>query len=957
MKNESIKKQMKPGFVKSVQQLAVSSLIFLAATLLVIHTIKNHRETSLRIEKARNSYIEDQRQLTKNEVEKVVNVINFEIPNRLKEAQSRVKGRVLEAYAIADNIYQQNKTDKSEDEIKKLIIDALRPIRFDQGSGYYFINNFEGVPPLLAAQPEKEGKSLLVSEDESEREVVWNLIDIVKSQGEGFYNYNWTKPFSVNKKAKKISYVKLFEPFQWFIGTGVYLDQVESAMQKMIYHYVDNNRFGANNRGYVFINELLDINGGKEFAVVYANPNRPDDTGKVISDDYKDAKGKMFRREFLQGLREHGECFVDYWYKKIDNPEPSPKTSFFKLAGNGRFIVAAGVYADDVEEKILEIQTDLQNQLRQSYIYIISIFIVVTCLLVLFLHLLSKKLTNDYRLFVDFFKGAAHSSTVIKRENVKFSELDQLAEYANQMLISKSEAEADLRNERERLLVTLHSIVNGVIATDPHNCILLFNRVAEELTGWSQNEAVGKNLDEVMQLIEPANVNRSNQKSGDNGTKYIKDFHATMRAKTGIEYHIVISIVPILGSDNNILGDLIVFSDETEKLKTEEMLLNARKLESIGILAGGIAHDFNNILAGLFGNIELAKLSLDADHKAYKFIKTAHDSLERATDLTSQLLTFAKGGDPILAAVNLRQLIHDVVSFNLSGSQIKAVHDFPEDLWRINGDQGQISQVVANLVINAQHAMPGGGHIYLRAENIPAQTSILGVDTVMLQMRDEGVGIPKEIIDRIFDPYFSTKQTGSGLGLAMVNGIIKKHKGSISVESIVGQGTTFTMYLPADKLGVLADNGRKEALGDIAAAKSHKMLVLDDETAVVKMLSDMLHVLGFDVDVAEEGEAGIRMFAAACVTQNPYGVAFLDLTIPGGKGGKEAVKGILALDPEARVIAISGYSTDPIMANYAKYGFRGRLIKPFKLSTLKAELIRVLNDEADNSTSSRERLN
>lgn len=410
------------------------------------------------------------------------------------------------------------------------------------------------------------------------------------------------------------------------------------------------------------------------------------------------------------------------------------------------------------------------------------------------------------------------------------------------------------------------------------------------------------------------------------------------------EYQIVISKVTILADGKNILGNLIVFRDETEKLKTEAELLNARKLESIGVLAGGIAHDFNNILAGLFGNIELAKLSLDTNHKSYKFIKTAHDSLERATNLTSQLLTFAKGGDPVLAAVNLKQLIHDVVSFNLSGSHIKAVYEISENLWGINADQGQISQVVSNLVINAQHSMPNGGHIYAQARNIPAQFSDLKVDTVMLQIRDEGVGIPKEIIERIFDPYFSTKQTGSGLGLAMVRCIIDKHKGSISVESSSGRETTFTVYLPADKSGAWQKRSRQEPSFELPAAKALKILVIDDDATVATMLTDMLCLEGYVVDVAEEGNMGIKKYAAAFESNSPYGITFLDLTIPGGTGGKQAIKTILGCNPEAKVIAISGYSTDPIMANHTKYGFSGRLSKPFQLRELRTELSRVLSN-------------
>lgn len=240
--------------------------------------------------------------------------------------------------------------------------------------------------------------------------------------------------------------------------------------------------------------------------------------------------------------------------------------------------------------------------------------------------------------------------------------------------------------------------------------------------------------------------------------------------------------------------------------------------------------------------------------------------------------------------------------------------------------------------------MPGGGHIYIRALNMPAWDSVLGVDSVMLQIRDEGVGISKDIIDRIFDPYFSTKQTGSGLGLAMVSGIIEKHSGRIRVQSTLGQETVFTVYLPADPGGMPDVSGDKEAAFDLTAPQGMKALIIDDDSTVADALADMLQLQGFAVDVAEEGDKGINIYRTAFENRDPYVITFLDLTIPGGKGGKEAVKDILNIDPEARVIAISGYSTDPIMANYTKFGFRGRLIKPFLLKEVKAELYRVVSN-------------
>jgi PAS domain S-box-containing protein len=379
----------------------------------------------------------------------------------------------------------------------------------------------------------------------------------------------------------------------------------------------------------------------------------------------------------------------------------------------------------------------------------------------------------------------------------------------------------------------------------------------------------------------------------------------------------------------------IIF-DVTEKLKNEKELFKAQKLESVGLLAGGIAHDFNNILTGLFGNIELAKMKIPGDHAALKYLDNACSALERATNLTSQLLTFAKGGDPVLEEVEIQDGIQNTVSFNLSGSNVRADIKLPENLWPLKADKGQLSQVFANLVINARQAMPAGGTLFIDGENIGEESG----DVVKINFRDQGVGISPQYLDMIFDPYFTTKQTGSGLGLATVHSIVKKHNGHISVESTPGEGTAFTLYLPADRTSLQVKMDAPSDNSDDISLRPGRALIMDDEEIVQMVVKAMLEALGYETESAYDGEEAVQKYQEA-IAERPFSFVLLDLTIPGGMGGKEAAQKLLAIDPAARMIVYSGYSNDPVVARFAEYGFHGRLVKPFTLEELKRELKRL----------------
>ncbi|MDD3148645.1 MAG: ATP-binding protein [Candidatus Riflebacteria bacterium] len=384
--------------------------------------------------------------------------------------------------------------------------------------------------------------------------------------------------------------------------------------------------------------------------------------------------------------------------------------------------------------------------------------------------------------------------------------------------------------------------------------------------------------------------------------------------------------------------------DITDQKIAEEERLKLQKLESIGTLAGGIAHDFNNLLMALFGNLELTKMRLPEDHPAAKTLADAEKAMERATRLTNQLLTFARGWEPVRQIVNIGELIQEGVKFDLSGRNVQAVFDLPGDLWYADIDKGQIQQVISNLVINSVQAMPEGGKIEVKLANSSLKTgeiaNLKAGNYVKITFKDEGAGIPPENISRVFDPYFTTKKAGSGLGLATTHSIISKHDGFIGLESSTITGTIFTIFLPAASRECVLNPVAKNNSDNEVKTSGH-ILVLDDEEALRTLLTKILQKMGHRVETVAEGAEAVKLYQQAGKIGEPFDIVIMDLTIPGGMGGKEAVKEILKIDPAAKCIVSSGYSTDPVMANPLQYGFKGVVEKPYAQARLK-ELLQSL---------------
>ncbi len=636
-----------------------------------------------------------------------------------------------------------------------------------------------------------------------------------------------------------------------------------------------------------------------------------------------------------------------------------------------------------------------------------------------------------------------------------------------EMALQRHKMERQVKESESWLQTTLNSIGDAVIATDEHGMVRFLNPVAQSYTGWSQQDAVGKDFSEVFNIIneetrEPQE-NPVEKALRTRSTVHLAN-HTVLISKAGKEISIEDSAAPILDEHKQIRGIVVVFYDVSDRKKMqrqleesegkyrsfiehfngiafqlnpdytpifingafegitgyctedfmngtitwkqlihpddlkmmkatnrnhqmgqnsneleqeyriickdgnqrwvhsllqkifdkagnlvrmqgivhdisdkkimEEELIRSQKLESLGVLAGGIAHDFNNLLTAIFGNIGLAKLLIKPEEKSFKRLDEAEKALVRAKDLTQQLLVFSKGGAPILQTIDVRNVINSSAVFALRGSNVNFVFEANPDLWPVDFDEGQLSQVIQNLVINADHAMPDGGTVNIRCKNMVVKqndSSLPDGNYVRIIVTDEGTGIDPKHINNIFDPYFTTKEHGSGLGLATIYSIVKNHNAHISVDSVLGKGTSFEILIPASSK-VFNESSKKEELEYLGGAG--KILVMDDQDIILDFAKEALEQFGYQVDCSKSGEEAIQKYIEAKNNHKKYDLVIMDLTVPGGMGGKETLTELLKIDPQVQAIVSSGYSGNPVMSEYKRYGFKAVLKKPFKVNEL-----------------------
>ena len=837
----------------------------------------------------RAAYLETQKETIKREVNRALSFVDYMQSQTEKRLKETIKNRVYEAYSIASNIYKQHKNKKSVEEIKKIIKDALRPIRFNKGRGYYFAFDLDGIETLFPVRPDMEGKNMLSVRGGKGELAVSDMLDVIRKKGEGFYNYTWPKP-GEKGYFPKIAFAKLFEPTGWVIGTGEYLDDVEKDIQEECLKWISNIKFG--NGGYVF--------AGQWDGLILSGP----ETGKNMY-SVEDINGVKIVQELIKAAKSGGG-FVRYVLPKFEGKKHAAKISYAAGFNKWQWYMGSGAYVDEIESAITLKQSDLnrriETNIRNAFLVLFSILIFI----VLIVKFLSGRIHNNLRLFTDFFNRASSDTIKIEQKTLHFSEFSELAKSANEMIDKRIQAEEALHLSHERFLTVLDGIEATIYVADMETYEVLFmnkhmiEAFGRDMTGELCWEAFREGSKPCRHCTNDQLLDASGKPAG----VCVWQGKNPITGKWYINYDRAIE-----WTDGRIVR-LQIATDITEYKRLEEELRQAHKMESIGTLAGGIAHDFNNILGIILGNAELAiddvpewnpaRLNLDE-------IKTA--SL-RAKDVVRQLLSFARKTQLEKKPTNIIPIVKESLKLLRSSipNNIELRQNIEKNIDTILADPTQINQILINLCTNANHAMPDGGVIEINLKNVELDEKTTAKNHekpgryVNLTVADTGHGISQKDIDRIFDPYFTTKEIGkgTGMGLAVVHGIVKEHNGIISVESEPGKGTAVSILFPVvDKEPVIkTENKEQLPTGD------ERILFIDDEESIVKLGHQRLERLGYRVESSISPIEALEQFRSQ---PDKFDLVISDMAMPEMTGDK-LVKEILSIRPDIPIILCTGFS-------------------------------------------------
>lgn len=500
----------------------------------------------------------------------------------------------------------------------------------------------------------------------------------------------------------------------------------------------------------------------------------------------------------------------------------------------------------------------------------------------------------------------------------------------------------------------LELIQDAVAIVDVTGKLLFLNQTAERLTGWHSYEAIGRPAKAVLKLAHA----ETHRQIDDPIKAILKEGSIpelrgklVLLAKDGTEYPVSDAGSAPRQKNGKVTAIYLIIrqlTDESASVHDTRAIVSSH-LDSIGALAGGIAHDFNNVLAGVVGNLSLARMHLEDPEKIKERLEQAEEASLRARELSRQLLTFAKGGAPIKSSVQVQESIKATAAQAVHEETVSIEFELPDNLSSVEVDQGQFNLAIRNLVTHAAHSSREGGRIEVAGSNVALDRGMVeGIKAgnfVRISIKDDGEGVPAQRLERIFEPYYITRKTGSGLGLATAFSIIRRHDGTISVESVLGKGTTFHIFLPA------TDTMPEPTLPKIEEMMrdgTGKVLVMDDEADVRLVAGDILKLMGYEVETSPDGAHAVQLWMTAKRIGKPFAVAIFDLTVPAGMGGKEAITKLRAGDPGAKAIVSSGYSYDPVMASFSEYGFDGVVPKPYKAEELARAIKRVLGANRGN---------
>ena len=764
-------------------------------------------ETESRILK--NVYLEKQKAVLKSEVRNAVGYIEYmksQTEIRLKE---EIKSRTYEAYAIALNIYEQYQAILSQREIEKLVKDALRPIRFNDGTGYYFATKLNGYEELFADKPELEGKSLIDMRDTNGKYVIKDMIELIKEKGEGFYEYTWTKPNVQGRDFPKIAFIKLFEPFGWLIGTGEYLDDVEKNIQLEVVRRLETIRFGKD--GYIF--------AGQWDGLSLSGPA----TGKIML-DVTDSNGVKIVQELIKAAKNNGG-FVSYVLPKFEGKKSAPKLSYAAGIKEWQWYVGAGTYIDEIDQQIEANNQKLQNEMRTQVLKIAITLICLFVLVLLFARLFSKWGKKSFDLFSSFFLKATTDSVLLNEEELNFHEFSMLAKSANKMIVDRQEAESQLSSLRNLLHNIINSMPTIIIAVDTQGRVAEWNKEAEKETGISDEQAQGQVLSDLFPQIPKEYLNIENTIK----CQQPWSMERLPIIKEGKERYWDILMYPL--EINNLEGAVVRIEDVTDRVRMEDAMIQTEKMMSVGGLAAGMAHEINNPLGGILQGIQninrrlrpsvaanqTAAETYGIDFKnlqAYleereipRIMNGIQAAGEKAAGIIKNMLQFSRQSDSKYRYISLEELIDQSIELantdydlkkQFDFRHIKIIRDYTPGMPGVPCTENEMEQVVFNILKNAGQALAESAD--QREPMIRVHTRVEG-DSAILEIEDNGPGMDETVLKHLFEPFFTTKAVGEGTGLGLSIAfmiVTNNHKGTIEAVSEKNSGTKFIVRLPME---------------------------------------------------------------------------------------------------------------------------------------------------------------
>lgn len=912
-------------FISMITTAVVS--ILLLGLVFIHHAYEHFNEES---RKLRDNFIESQKSVIKNEVEKVIDYIDYMKSKQKEGLKDDLKSRIDQAYDIANNIYNENKGVRDLEEIEKMVKDALRPIRYNDGRGYYFATRLDGVEQLFVDRPEMEGKNLLDVRDTNGKYVIRDMIEIAKTQKEGAYEYTWTKPGHEAKDFPKLAYIRLFEPFNWFIGTGEYLDDEEKNVQDLVLNRIAEIRFG--NDDYVFV---VTYDG-----VTLMNDTQRELIGKNIW-ELTDPQGVKVIQEERKAVENPEGGFIQYQWKKPDESKFFPKITFIKGIPDWEWMIGAGVYLDEIDETINENKKSLVQRIRNQLIKVSLLLLFLLTATYITSKYIASRIDKSLVTFSSFFQKAAAESMKIDLKGINFSEFEALALSANSMIEQHEQAERSLRENEEKYRTLFNMESDALALVDVKTgSILDVNDAFTDLFGYEKKEILNMRENDFS-----AGFDETGEGSG-NDSAYLPVIYRRKKNNALFPAEINTREFEYQGS----CVRLLVIRDISDRKKLEDQLRQAQKMEAIGTLAGGIAHDFNNVLLPIMGHAEMLMMGLPPDSHIQYNLKQIYEASNRAKDMIKQIMAFSRKDIQEKKPVRLGPIVSDTVKL-LRGSiptTIDIKYDIKTDADTVMANSTQIHQVLLNLCTNAAYAMrEKGGILQVELDDYILDTDhsvkfnlLIPGKYLRLTVKDTGLGIEKEVVEKIFEPYFTTKKTGegTGMGLAVVHGIVLDHKGDISVETESGKGTEFIILLPPYRATEDHKDPVIEGSTEIVRG-NERILLVDDEKIVVDVLKEMLISLGYGVTVRTSSVEALEAFH-----NNPrkFDLVITDMTMPNMTGKDLAVE-MLSIRPDIPIILSTGFSERIDEESAKAVGIKAFVMKPVVIN----ELARTVRDVLD----------